>query len=75
MPNIFDIFDVLYREFCRARLAEMRAQLLLWPGPALTEKNCEAGHPDDVAGRKRFRVLARMGQSRGKKSVLSFKCN
>src|SRR5258705_10123784 len=26
------IFDVLYREFCRARLAEMRKQLLLWPG-------------------------------------------
>ncbi len=43
------IFDLLYREFCRARLAEMRAQLLLWPGPAVTEENCEAGHPDDVA--------------------------
>jgi hypothetical protein len=46
------IFDVLYREFCRARLAEMRKQLLLWPGtPVVPEKNCEAGHPDDAADR------------------------
>jgi hypothetical protein len=33
------IFDLLYREYCRARLAEMRKQLLLWPsigeGPEL----------------------------------------
>jgi len=44
------IFDVLYREFCRARLAEMRKQLLLWPGrPVVPEENCEAGHPDDAA--------------------------
>lgn len=46
------IFDVLYREFCRARLAEMRSQLLLWPGtPVVPEVNCEAGHPDDAADR------------------------
>jgi len=46
------IFDVLYREFCRARLAEMRQQLLLWPGtPVVPEENCEAGHPDDAADR------------------------
>jgi hypothetical protein len=46
------IFDVLYREFCRARLAEMRKQLLLWPGtPVAPEKNCEAGHPDGAADR------------------------
>jgi hypothetical protein len=46
------IFDVLYREFCRARLAEMRKQLLLWPGtPVVPERNCEAGHPDDAADR------------------------
>lgn len=45
MPNIF---DVLYREFCRARLAEMRKQLLLWPGtPVVSDENCEASHPDD----------------------------
>jgi hypothetical protein len=44
------IFDVLYREFLRARLAEMRKQLLLWPGTAVVpEENCEAGHPDDAA--------------------------
>ena len=44
------IFDVLYREFCRARLAEMRKQLLLWPGtPIVPEENFEAGHPDDAA--------------------------
>jgi hypothetical protein len=45
------VFDVLYREFCRARLAEMRKQLLLWPGtPIVPEENCKAGHPDDAAG-------------------------
>jgi hypothetical protein len=44
------VFGLLYREFCRARLAEMRKQLLLWPGPsAVPEENCEAGHPDDAA--------------------------
>jgi hypothetical protein len=44
------IFDVHYREFVRARLAEMRKQLLLWPGTAVVpEENCEAGHPDDTA--------------------------
>jgi hypothetical protein len=44
------ILDVLYREFCRARLAEMRKQLLLWPGiPVVPEANCEAGHPDEAA--------------------------
>jgi hypothetical protein len=43
------MFDVLYREFCRARLAEMRKQLLLWPGtPAVPEKNREAGYPDNA---------------------------
>ena len=43
MPIVFDMF---YREFCRARLAEMRKQLLLWPGtPVVPEENCEAGHP------------------------------
>jgi hypothetical protein len=47
MPTVF---DVLYREFCRARLVEMRKQLLLWPGtPVVREENCEASHPDDAA--------------------------
>ena len=46
------IFDMLYREFCRARLTEMRKQLLLWPGnPVAPEKNCEDGHPNDAADR------------------------
>ena len=41
------VFDVLYREFCRARLTEMRKQLLLWPAtPVIPEANCEAAHPD-----------------------------
>ena len=46
------IFDLLYREFCRARLTEMRKQLLLWPGtPVVREGNCEAGQPDAAADR------------------------
>jgi hypothetical protein len=50
MPIISDILNVLYREFCRARLAEMRKQLLLRPGtPVVPEENCEAGHLDDMA--------------------------
>jgi hypothetical protein len=44
------IFDVLYREFCRARLAEMRKQLLLWPGtPVVPQPTFESGRPDDAA--------------------------
>jgi hypothetical protein len=39
------IFDTLYREYCRARLAEMRKQLLIrvesHEGP---EANCDASH-------------------------------
>jgi len=38
MPTIFDF---LYREYCRARLAEMRKQLLLIPGPAVAETDCD----------------------------------
>ena len=48
MPTIF---DVLYREYCRARLAEMRKQLLLWPGTReVTELNRDADR-DDAADR------------------------
>jgi hypothetical protein len=44
------IFDVLYREFCRARLAEMRKQLLLWPGtPVVPQPTFESGRPDNAA--------------------------
>lgn len=40
MPTIF---DVLYREFCRARLTEMRKQLLLWPRTSdVPEVKCDA---------------------------------
>ena len=41
MPTIFDF---LYREYCRARLAEMRKQLLLVSGPAVAEVNCDLSH-------------------------------
>ena len=37
------IFDFLYREYCRARLAEMRKQLLLVSGSGVTEANCDVG--------------------------------
>ena len=44
------ILDLLYREYCRARLAEMRKQLLLLPDShALSEANCGARHPADAA--------------------------
>jgi len=44
MPNIFDL---LYREYCRARLAEMRKQLLIRPASyEAPEASCDAGHPD-----------------------------
>jgi hypothetical protein len=38
MPTICDL---LYREYCRARLAEMRKQLHLIPGPAVAEADCD----------------------------------
>jgi hypothetical protein len=38
MPTIFDL---LYREYCRARLAEMRKQLLIRPeSHEVSEANC-----------------------------------
>jgi hypothetical protein len=50
MPTIFDF---LYREYCRARLAEMRKQLLLVPGPAVPEADgdgCHLGGSDSGFG-------------------------
>ena len=47
------IFDLLYREYCRARLAEMRKQLLI-PGTEsheVPEASCDATHPDGAADR------------------------
>jgi hypothetical protein len=38
MPTICDL---LYREYCRARLAEMRKQLHLIPAPAVAETDCD----------------------------------
>lgn len=50
------IFDLLYSEFIRARLAEMRKQLLLWPGTAVVpDERCDAGHADDAAESSRER--------------------
>jgi hypothetical protein len=41
------ILDLVYREFCRARLAEMRRQLSLWPvSPVVPEKIHKGRHPD-----------------------------
>jgi hypothetical protein len=44
------ILDFLYREYCRARLAEMRKQLFI---PARRhqafEANCDADHPESAA--------------------------
>ena len=49
MPTIF---DMLYREYCRARLTEMRKQLLLWPGPPEDlEVNRDADRPDGTVER------------------------
>ena len=49
MPTIFDL---LYREYCRARLAEMRKQFLISPKKhEVPETFCEAkdvgSHPAD----------------------------
>ena len=44
MPTVFDF---LYREYCRARLAEMRKQLLL---VSAESHEVRVGHPADSAG-------------------------
>jgi len=44
------IFDLLYREYCRARLAEMRKQLLIRrESHKVPEANCDANRPDCAA--------------------------
>jgi hypothetical protein len=43
MPTIF---DCIYREYCRARLAEMRKQLFLVS--AQSDEACDANHPGDA---------------------------
>ena len=49
MPSIFDL---LYREYCRARLAEMRKQLLISPvrHEAICDANVCAGPASQVGG-------------------------
>jgi hypothetical protein len=37
------LFDILYREYCLARLAEMRSQLLLTGRHEVSETNCADG--------------------------------
>jgi hypothetical protein len=50
MPTIFDF---LYREYCRARLTEMRKQLLLVSAESheVPEANCDVSQPGGSAGR------------------------
>jgi hypothetical protein len=46
------IFDFLYREYCRARLAEMRKQLLVSAAShEVPEVNCDVSHHGGSAGR------------------------
>lgn len=40
------IFDFLYGEYCRARLDEMRQQLLQVPDTAVPEANCDVSDPN-----------------------------
>jgi hypothetical protein len=54
------IFDFLYREFCRARLAEMRKQLLISVESHEVSANCDVSHLGGSAGR--IAILATMGQ-------------
>lgn len=43
------IFDLLYREYCRARLAEMRRQLLLTgKHPELLQADCDPAEANGV---------------------------
>jgi hypothetical protein len=47
-------FDYLYHEYYRARLAEMRKQLLLWPGRhEIPEHDCDVDHVDGADDRAR----------------------
>jgi hypothetical protein len=48
------LFDYLYREYYRARLVEMRKQLLLWRGRhKVPEQDCHADHADGADDRAR----------------------
>lgn len=45
------LFDLLYREYCRARLAEMRKQLLLISSREASEANSDADQAKRAADR------------------------
>jgi hypothetical protein len=45
------LFDLLYREYCRARLAEMRKQLPSTGNHEVSEANGDADHADRAADR------------------------
>ncbi|MGV7214730.1 hypothetical protein [Bradyrhizobium sp. UFLA05-112] len=47
------IFDFLYREFCRARLSEMRKQLFLiqTSSPEVAQANCSVSPSDEADDR------------------------
>ena len=51
MPTIFDL---LYREYCRARLAEMRRQLLI--SPERHEIPAETRNAKDAVGKQAMKV-------------------
>ena len=53
------IFDFLYREYCRARLAEMRKQLLISVENHEVSANCDVCHLGGSAG---IAILATIGQ-------------
>jgi len=48
-----NILDMLYREYCRARLTEMRKQLLIrGVGDKILEAPCEDDDPPDSGARR-----------------------
>jgi hypothetical protein len=46
------IFDFLYQEYCRARLAEMRQQLFLLPKKAETVSDADCADRDSLSDDK-----------------------
>src|SRR6267378_1425703 len=62
MPTIFDF---LYREYCRARLAEMRKQLLLVSAESheVPEANCDVSHHESAGQRSGPSAGASWGRS------------
>jgi hypothetical protein len=45
------LFDFLYREYCRTRLAEMRKQRQLIDSREAPETNCDADHTNGAVDR------------------------